>query len=152
MIDPGRFTATLDERGRLTLPRKIRNRLPPELWLLPGFDGCIFIVDSSRWQQVLAELSEISWNDPDGTDIQRFFAQAYTDTCDRQGRVSIPQHLLAHAGIEREVILLGALDRVEVWSPVRYATYAERALNDARIREIRERKLTARSQAGGSSR
>jgi MraZ protein len=121
------------------------------VWVTPGFGGCIFIIDTNRWEQLSRELSDVSWNDADGMDLQRFFADCYEDTMDGQGRVLIPKYLLEHADIKRDMVVLGAFDRIEVWDPDRYSSYRQTAFSEERMQQLRQRKLAAVGKGGESS-
>ncbi|TMK18737.1 MAG: division/cell wall cluster transcriptional repressor MraZ [Actinobacteria bacterium] len=118
----GEFQHSLDAKGRIILPSKIRSELESGLVITRAPDGCLWVMaraDFYAWADRLRERARMG--DPRWRDVLRFiFSGAHEDRPDRQGRISVPEHLREHAGLEREVTIAGADDRIEVWKRERW--------------------------------
>ena len=135
----GEYEHTLDEKNRLTLPAKFRDSFPDGLVLTRGMDGCVYAYPKSDWEQLvesrLAALDPLSRDD---RMIQRhFFSGASEGTADRQGRVMVPSALVKHAGLEREVVVAGVFDHLEIWN--RAAWRAQLTDVEGRAEDVAER-------------
>jgi MraZ protein len=134
----GEHEHTLDDKGRLTLPAKFRDSFPEGLVLSRGMDGCVFAYPKAHWAELAARLAT---PDPLGRDermIQRyFFSGASEATPDKQGRVMIPATLASHAGLERDVVVAGVHDHLEIWD--RSAWRAQIADAEGRAEDVAER-------------
>jgi transcriptional regulator MraZ len=117
----GEFVHSLDAKGRILLPVRFRERLEAGLVLCKGLDGCLWVMSQTDWERFSERVNDrVSVADPRGRDIHRFFfSGASEDRPDKQGRISVPETLRRHAGLEREVVVMGAGRRIEVWSPDR---------------------------------
>lgn len=113
----GEYVHVLDDRGRITLPRKIRQELVgEEIVVSRGFDACIFGFDRESWEKEAEKHLEGSLTDPKSREIRRFlFAAAENIEIDRLGRILLPAHLKEHAKIEKNVVVVGAGDHFEIW-------------------------------------
>lgn len=113
----GEYEHTLDDKGRLTLPAKFRESFQDGLVLTRGMDGCLFAYPRTDWDALVE--SRLATLDPLSRDdrmIQRyFFSGAAEAVPDRQGRVGIPPALASHAGLERDVVVAGVFDHLEIW-------------------------------------
>jgi MraZ protein len=118
----GEFRHTIDSKGRLIVPSRLRDELTDDRVVLVVWpDGCIALWSGPGWQSLQEELLRQSKANPGNRSAIRAIASsAHTDEVDRQGRISIPQHLRDHAGIDRDVVVAGVLDHGEVWSPERW--------------------------------
>jgi len=113
----GEFEHTIDDKNRLTLPAKFREALSGGLVITRGMDGCLYCYPQPEWQRMvegrLAGLDPLS---KEGRMMHRyFFAGASETEPDKQGRVLVPATLAKNAGIEREVVIAGVGDRLEIW-------------------------------------
>jgi MraZ protein len=132
----GEFHHTIDSKGRLIVPSRLRDKLrDDEVVLVVSPDGCIDMWSGDGWRDYERKLLEQRRSNPGNRAVIRSIAaSAHTDQVDRQGRMAIPEHLRRHAGIDRDVIVVGALDHGEIWSPERYereqSTIREGGLND----------------------
>ncbi|MFH0749728.1 MAG: division/cell wall cluster transcriptional repressor MraZ [Candidatus Gottesmanbacteria bacterium] len=113
----GEYNHTLDERGRVTLPRKIRQELGQEQMVLTrGFDTCIFGYDLTAWEKEAAKQLETSVTTDEGRALRRYvFSAAEKVETDKLGRVILPTHLKEYAEITSEVKVIGAGDHFEIW-------------------------------------
>ena len=113
----GEYEHTLDDKNRLTLPAKFRQDFAEGIVVTRGMDGCLFAYTPEDWaalvQGRLATLDPLS---KEGRRMQRFFYAGATEAeLDKQGRVGIPQALLEHAKLGRDVVVAGVHDHLEIW-------------------------------------
>ena len=126
----GRYVSTLDSKGRVAVPAKLR-RVSPDgtadrFVLTLGLDGCLFLFPPEQWDKIVARLEEISFTQRKAKYFTRMLLSNAEDVeLDGQSRIRVPQTLLASAGIEREVLFIGALRRIEIWRPDRYDRYLQ---------------------------
>ncbi len=121
----GQYDHSLDDRGRVTLPRKIRAEIEErELILAKGFDPCIFGFDKVSWEKEAAKHLETPVTDQSGRNLRRYlFASAQKTEIDKLGRILLPAQLKEYGGIKREVIVIGAGDHFEIWDSARWEDY-----------------------------
>lgn len=134
----GEHEHTLDEKGRLTLPAKLRDSFPEGLVLTRGMDGCLYAYPKADWAELASRISGFDLLSRDDRMIQRhFFSGAAEVVPDKQGRVVIPGSLAAHAKLDREVVVAGVYDRLEIWD--RAAWRAQIADVEGRAEDVAER-------------
>lgn len=111
----GEYRHTIDSKGRLFIPAKLRERLGEEFIFSRGFDKCICVYPMEEWERFTAKLEEL----PVAKErhVRRFFyAGAYEGTVDSQGRVSLSQNYRTIANLEKDVVIVGNRSHLEVWS------------------------------------
>jgi MraZ protein len=118
----GEFEHSIDDKGRLTIPAKFRDELESGIVITRGLDGCLWAYPRSEWETLTEKmLRELPSNTPAGRNFARFFFSSAVDSIpDRQGRVLIPQNLRTYADIQNETVVIGVMNRVEIWSPARW--------------------------------
>lgn len=122
----GTYTHSVDEKGRVTLPARFRELLGNRFVVTRGFDHCLFVYPEAEWGQLESKLAGQPLGGTDARAFKRlFFASAGDAEPDRQGRVLLPQHLREHAGIDREVVIIGVSDRVEIWARDQWEEYSQ---------------------------
>lgn len=124
----GQYTYSLDTKGRLNVPARFRRQLTPEAGetfvVTSGFDHCLFVYPLDEWERKERTLRDQAITNSRARKVIRvLMANAAEATCDRQGRILIPPNLIAWARLEKEVLINGALDRVELWNPDVFAGY-----------------------------
>lgn len=122
----GEYEHALDERGRITLPRKIRQELGSEreIILARGFDTCIFGFDKSSWEREAGKHLETPVTDEIGRNVRRFlFSGAQKEELDKLGRILLPAQLKDYASISRNCIIIGAGDHFEIWDTLKWHEY-----------------------------
>lgn len=113
----GEYNHTIDAKGRLIVPSKFREQLGNEFVITKGLDGCLFVYSNEEWENVQQSFREKSVASKDARKFMRFFfAGAATCEVDKQGRILIPNNLREYAGIEKDVVSVGVMSRVEIWS------------------------------------
>ncbi len=118
----GEFRHTVDAKGRLIVPSRMREQLGAGAVVLAKyFNHCIAMFSEDGWGAFETSLLELGRSKEEARDLIRTFAaSAHTDEVDKQGRITVPQHLREWAGVERDVVVTGALDHAEIWSPGRW--------------------------------
>ncbi len=124
----GQFTYSVDAKGRVSIPARLRKHVSPEandtFVMTQGTGKCIDIYPLDQWLVFEKKLEELNPFDPRKAKFIRMILQhAAEDTLDSQSRILIPQKLLEYAKIEKEVIILGALKKIEVWNPKEFEEY-----------------------------
>ena len=123
----GEYDHALDERGRVTLPRKIRQEIEEtEIILARGYEGCIIGFDKSSWEREAAKHFDTPVTDEKGRQVWRYlFGSAQKVEVDKLGRILLPAQLKEYASISREVIVVGAGDHFEIWNEGRWQEYSK---------------------------
>lgn len=120
----GQFEHALEGKGRLSIPKKFRRFLGNVAVITKGLDGCLFVFSQKKWVQLVGKLSNLPLSRRDARDFSRHLTFGAAEVeFDSQGRVLIPGYLRSFAGIDKEVIVAGALDRIEIWSKERFLKY-----------------------------
>ena len=122
----GTFTPKLDEKGRLIFPAKFRDELASGLVMTRGQEHCIAVYPLMEFRQKLEEARRAPTTDRRTRDYLRVLMSGAEDVIpDKQGRITIPSHLRTYADLDRECAVIGALDRLEIWSLPAWETYLE---------------------------
>ena len=112
----GEYEHTLDEKHRLTLPARFRHSLAGGVVLARGIERNVDVYPSDTWHENTARIAELDSLSREAREMKRYvFAGAAVAELDRQGRVLLPQHLAEHSGIEKDVVVAGVHDHVEIW-------------------------------------
>ncbi len=120
----GEYQHSIDEKGRLTIPAKFRDRLGSTFIITRGLDNCLFVYPDEEWEPIAAKLKALPLTRTDARAFTRLFlAGAVEIEMDKQGRINIPNNLLQYANIKKECIILGVSNRVEVWSLEEWENY-----------------------------
>lgn len=126
----GYFEYSLDEKGRFRVCSAWATRLGTEAKLVLGPEQCIWLVDGTYWDELADVVRDPVW-DAEGRKFQRVFFGSTADGCmDSQGRVTIPQAHRLRAGITREIVVVGAGLRAEIWDRARWNEYSETVTSD----------------------
>ena len=121
----GEFSPSIDAKGRLHFPAKLREDRGERFIVTKGLDNCLFVYSPEGWAELEAKIKALPMSR--SRMLQRFFfAGAVEVEPDRQGRILIPANLREYAGLDREVMVIGASVRAEIWDAARY-----HAVNDA---------------------
>jgi MraZ protein len=113
----GEHDHSLDDKNRLTLPSRFRPAFEDGLVVARGFDGCLAVYPMSEWERMSARFSALDPLSEDSRRVSRhFFGGATQLELDKQGRLVLPQTLIEHAGLERELTVLGVHDHLEIWN------------------------------------
>ena len=124
---------TIDDKNRLTLPARFREAFAAGVFLTRGFDRCVSVYTPDAWDQfVSVRLADLDTFTQEARQMTRYhYAGASDAELDRQGRVVLPQALLDHAGLSRDVIVAGLRDHLEIWDRVAWQTQMEEVERNA---------------------
>lgn len=121
----GEYQHTLDDKGRVIVPSKFREGLGETFVMTRGLDQCLFVYPRSEWEMLESKLKGLPMTRADARSFVRFFFSGATECeLDRQGRVVIPTLLREYAHLEKDIVVLGVSNRVEIWSRERWQAYA----------------------------
>ena len=113
----GEYNHTLDAKGRLIVPSKLRESLGERFFLTKGLDGCLSVYPTEEWEDFTGKLHNLPVTNKDARKFVRFFlAGACECEIDKQGRILIPANLREFAKLEKEAVLVGVSNRIEIWS------------------------------------
>ena len=113
----GEHDHSLDDKNRLTLPSKFRPAFEDGLVVARGFDGCLAVYPMSEWARMSDRFAALDPLSEDSRRVSRhFFGGATQLDLDKQGRLVLPQALIEHAALERELTVLGVHDHLEIWN------------------------------------
>jgi MraZ protein len=122
----GTHTPKLDEKGRIFLPAKLRDGLADGLVVTRGQDRCLAIWPLADFVEQTQKLRNAPSSSKQVRDYQRMLASGASDeTLDKQGRLTIPAPLRTYAGLDKDVVVVGAINRVEVWDADAWQTYSQ---------------------------
>lgn len=117
----GKYQNSIDDKFRMIIPAKFREQLGHKCVLTRGIDLCLYIYPMAEWELLMEKLSALPMSDPDARAfVRHFYANAVDVDIDRQGRLTIPQELRDWAGINKELITIGLLNRIEIWAKDAY--------------------------------
>lgn len=116
----GEYNHTIDSKGRIIVPAKFRETLGEEFVVTLGLDGCLFLYPNEEWQSFVQQLKNLPGS-KDARQLQRYFmAGAANCEVDKQGRILIPVRLREQAGLEKDIVFVGVLSKIEIWSKERW--------------------------------
>ncbi|MBB4735443.1 division/cell wall cluster transcriptional repressor MraZ [Micrococcus cohnii] len=122
----GTYTPRLDEKFRLILPAKFREEFADGLVLTRGQERCVYVFSAREFERVHEQMRSAPLSSKQARDYIRVFLSGASDeTPDKQGRVTIPAPLRQYAGLEREVAVIGAGTRAEIWDLASWNSYLE---------------------------
>ena len=117
----GDFRHSVDAKGRLIIPAKFRDSLGENFVITKGMDDCLFVYPSDEWKEFEEKIKALPLTNKDARDFKRFMlGSAVEGDLDKQGRVLLPTSLREFAEIEKEVVLVGVLDKVEIWDKAKW--------------------------------
>ena len=142
----GEYECKLDAKGRLVLPSRLKASLPEssstELYLVKGFEPCLLLYPLVEYKKIFSRIAGLNEFNVEYRRLQRnFFRGSASVELDNAGRFLISKSMLIHAALERECVLVGMGNRMEIWNPGKYEDYlikdpqelsalAEKYLND----------------------
>lgn len=132
----GEYQHSLDNKNRMIVPSKLREELGSKFVITKGLDGCLYAYPQEEWHKLEEKLKTLPLTNKDARAFVRFF---FSGACeieiDKQGRGLIPQNLKEYAGIEKDIVSIGVLSRVEIWSKEKWINYNEEDLDFDSIAE-----------------
>lgn len=120
----GEYQHALDIKNRMIVPAKLRDGLGNKFVVTKGLDGCLYAYPIAEWKILEEKLKTLPITNKDARSFVRFFFSGACEVeTDKQGRGLIPQNLKEYAGIEKEIVSIGVLSRVEIWSKEKWVKY-----------------------------
>ncbi len=117
----GEYSHSIDAKGRVIIPAKYREELGDKFVITKGMDGCLFVLPEAAFRELTDQLKALPLSVKESRKLVRHFSGAASEgELDKQGRVLLPAKLREHAGLEKDVVLVGVLDKVEIWSRERW--------------------------------
>lgn len=112
----GEYEYALDSKGRFLMPTEFRSYLGDSVYLVRGFENCIYVYSEEQWQRMSENIKNLSWSTDAARWVKRiWFSSSTRVALDPQGRVLIPQNLRESLVRSGKVVLLGCFDYVEIW-------------------------------------
>jgi MraZ protein len=126
----GEFEATLDSKGRFLLPAGLKKQLPEgentRFVINRGFEKCLSLYPKQSWEPLYARISTLNDFDPKVREFRRFFLNGATEVeLDSAGRLLLPPNLKEYAGLDRDLVLASAVEKIEIWSAENYKKFFE---------------------------
>lgn len=133
----GTYSPKLDEKGRLIMPAKFRNELAEGVVLTRGQDRCLYAFSTAEFEGFHERIRQAPLTSKQARDYLRLLLSgAHAETPDKQGRITIPQQLRQYAGLDRELAVIGAGTRAEIWDAEAWQQYV--AANEESFAETAE--------------
>lgn len=120
----GEYQHSMDDKGRLIMPAKFRESLGDKFIITRGLDNCLFVYTHEEWCILEEKLKSLPMTQKNARAFVRFFLSGATESeLDKSGRVSLPQNLREYATLEKEVVIIGVSNRLELWSKNNWDSY-----------------------------
>jgi len=133
----GEYHQKIDDKGRLTIPSKLRYELGESFIVTRGLDNCLFIYPKEEWNQVISKYKELP-NTKDARNFMRFFLSGATEVnFDKQGRINIPMPLIKYSDLLKDCIVIGVNERLEIWSKENWNSFIEN--NEENLSDIADK-------------
>lgn len=124
----GEYLYTLDNKGRINMPSKFREKLGERFFITKGLDNSLFVFPESEWNVFENKLKQLPLTNKNARAFVRLFFSGATEcSLDKQGRVTIPQNVREFAELEKEVAIIGVSTRIEIWSKNNWDKYNDTA-------------------------
>jgi MraZ protein len=118
----GEYAHTIDDKGRLTIPAKFRDELEGGVVVTRGLDGCLWAYGRAEWESLAEKIGKLPTTNEAARNFSRFmFSGAFDSVPDRQGRILVPQNLRDYADIQADTVIIGVMNRLEIWNPARWS-------------------------------
>ncbi|MBY0534547.1 MAG: division/cell wall cluster transcriptional repressor MraZ [Chitinophagaceae bacterium] len=125
----GEYEATVDAKGRFLLPVGFKKQLSEadnQFVISRGFEKCLTLYPMKSWEPIFAEISKLNDFDPKVREFRRYFLNgATTVELDSAGRLLLPGNLREHAGLEKDIVLVAAMNKIEIWDKSKYQQFFE---------------------------
>ena len=126
----GEYEVTMDTKGRFLLPAGFKKQLAEEAGsqfvINRGIETCLSLYPMQSWEPIFAKVSKLNEFDPKVRQFRRYFLNGATNVeLDTAGRLLIPKTLMEYAGLEKDVVLVSAVDKIEIWDKTKYTKFFE---------------------------
>lgn len=125
----GEYESTIDTKGRFLLPAGLKKQLPDQetsFVINRGFEKCLTLYPSQSWKPIFKDISNLNDFDPKVREFRRYFLNgAQQVELDNAGRLLLPKNLMDHAFLEKDIVLVSAVDKIEIWDKIKYQQFFE---------------------------
>ena len=136
----GSFVHSLDDKNRLLIPSRLRGQIGSKLFIMKGYECSLSIYPEEQFQKYLAKLETLPYESKLSRDIERIaLSSVYELDIDKVNRIQIPTALINKYAISKEVVVVGVLDHIEVWSKDKWDEYLKK--NESEFEEKSEELL-----------
>ena len=120
----GEYHHSLDEKGRIIIPKNYREELGESFIVTRGLENCLFVYAMSEWNKIVEKLKKLPFTKKDARNFTRFFLSGATIVeLDKQGRINISSPLMDYASLEKECVVVGVNDRIEIWAKEKWENF-----------------------------
>lgn len=113
----GEYNHNIDTKGRLIIPSRFRDGLEEKFIITRGLDKCLFVYPISEWDKLVKVIKSLPFTKKKNRDFQRFFLSGAIECeIDKQGRINISSSLINYASLEKECVVIGVNERLEIWA------------------------------------
>lgn len=131
----GEYHHNIDDKGRLIIPSKFREELGESFIVTKGLEGCLFVYSEDEWNKITEKLKTLPFTKKTARNFIRvFMASACQSEFDKQGRINIPSPLTNYAELQKECVVIGVSDRLEIWAKDKFDIYIKE--NEENLSEI----------------
>ena len=136
----GSFEHTLDDKNRLLIPSRLRSKIGSKLFIMKGYEGSLSIYPCEEFEIYLKKLQNLPYESKISRDIERIsLSSVFELDIDRVNRIQIPTALIHKYSISKEVVVVGVIDHIEVWSKSKWDAYLKQ--NESTFEEKSEELL-----------
>lgn len=125
----GEYDSTIDTKGRFLLPAGLKKQLPDQettFVINRGFEKCLTLFPSQSWKPIFKDISNLNDFDPKVREFRRYFLNgAQQVELDNAGRLLLPKNLMDHASLDKDIVLVSAVDKIEIWDKIKYQQFFE---------------------------
>ena len=125
----GEYESTIDAKGRFLLPSGLKKQLPDledAFVINRGFEKCLTLYPLQSWEPIFSEISQLNDFDPKVREFRRYFLNGATEIeLDSAGRLLLPKNLISHASLDKDIVLVSAVNKIEIWDTNKYNQFFE---------------------------
>ena len=126
----GEYEATIDAKGRFLLPAGFKKQLPvdaaAQFVINRGFETCLTLYPLQTWEPIFSQINQLNDFDPKARAFRRYFLNGATEVeTDTAGRLLLPKNLMGHASLEKDIVLVSAVNKIEIWDKIKYSQFLE---------------------------
>lgn len=120
----GEYKHNLDDKGRMAVPAKFRDKLKKGAVVTRGLDNCLFLYTKEAWEKIAVKLANLPFGQANARALSRLMLAGAMDVAiDGQGRINLPDYLCEYAGLKKKAIVAGLFDRLEIWDEEAWGKY-----------------------------
>lgn len=132
----GQYQHSIDAKGRVFIPVKLREELGDTFYVTMGMDSCLSVYSDASWAKFTEKFESLPYTKTKA--MRPLFANAAKCEPDSQGRILLPQKLRAYAGLDKDVVIIGVSNRAEIWNAERWAALEAEELNPENLAAVME--------------